>query len=185
MKSNTHLIVITASLITIFILIEVISFSPLSTANLDFEKEMFLSVWNKTGFHSEFDSYVDSEPYGYGAYDVHQTNLFNRGDTLLLYVEPAGFSHKRLVSEKNDTLYSMNFTADVLVSNNGGKLIASKENIPIREIVSHHKNTELYLTLAINQTIPFPTGDYTFQYFITDQNSGKNFKIVKDVRISI
>jgi len=166
-------------------LIEVFSFSPLSTAELDVEKETYLSVWNKTGFHSEFDAYIDSEPYGYGAYDEHHTNLFKQGDTLFLYIEPAGFTNKSFPDEKNDTLYLMNFTADVLVSNKEGKVIASTENIPIREIVSHHINTELYLTLAINQTIPFPIGEYILQYFITDRNSGKNFEIVKDVQIGI
>ena len=78
----------------------------------------------------------------------------------------------------------MNFSADVLISNKEGKVMASGENIPLKEIISRYENTELYLILAINQKVPFPPGEYIIQYFITDQNSGKNFEIVKNIKIT-
>jgi hypothetical protein len=48
----------------------------------------------------------------------------------------------------------------------------------------HHQNKELNLNISIDQSSPFPRGDYIITYRITDKNSsGKSFDIIKDVTV--
>ena len=39
-------------------------------------------------FGSAFDTFVSSEPGGYGIYEERKSNVFKPGETFLLYVEP-------------------------------------------------------------------------------------------------
>ena len=54
---------------------------------------------------------------------------------------------------------------------------------PVSNIVSYHQNKELNLDISIEQSSPFPPGDYVITYRITDENSGKSFDIIKDVTV--
>ena len=77
----------------------------------------------------------------------------------------------------------MNFTLDFLISDKNGKVLTGQQDIPISNLVSHHQNKELILTISIDQSSPFPPGNYIITYRVTDQNSGKSFDIKKDVTI--
>ena len=46
------------------------------------------SVAGEQTFRSAFDTFVSSEPGGYGIYEERKSNVFNPGETFLLYVEP-------------------------------------------------------------------------------------------------
>jgi hypothetical protein len=61
--------------------------------------------------------------------------------------------------------------------------LTGQQDIPISNLVSHHQNKELILTISIDQSSPFPPGDYVITYRVTDNNSGKSFDIPKDVTI--
>ncbi|HJR48596.1 MAG TPA: hypothetical protein VJ799_10620, partial [Nitrososphaeraceae archaeon] len=43
---------------------------------------------NEGTFRSQFDTFVSSEPTGYGMYEEKESNIFAPGETFLLYVEP-------------------------------------------------------------------------------------------------
>ncbi len=53
-----------------------------STTSLAEEKE---TNQNQT-FRSAFDTFVNSEPQGYGIYDEKDSNVFRPGETLILYM---------------------------------------------------------------------------------------------------
>ena len=55
---------------------------------------------------------------------------------------------------------------------------------PIATLISHHKNKELYMIVTVNQSTPFPPGNYVLKYTIHDVPSGNSFDIMKDVVIS-
>src|SRR3712207_5045581 len=58
-------------------------------------KDLYLSVWNQTEFNATFSTFI--EPFsaaGYGVYE-ERNNIFAPGETIVLYVEPVGFSHER------------------------------------------------------------------------------------------
>ena len=71
---------------------------------------------NEGTFRSQFDTFVSSEPAGYGMYEEKESNIFAPGETFLLYVEPVGYSYGNVTDENGDQLYTMNFTADFTIS---------------------------------------------------------------------
>lgn len=137
---------------------------------------------NNSTFYSSFNSYVLSYPKGYGSYLTQNSSTFHKNDTILLYLEPIGFSYKPIKDSTGNTLFLINFGIDVLISNNNGDLLERIENIATKEIVSYHKNKEVYLIIEFKPQ-NLKSGKYYFQYFISDKNSGKNFEVVKDIII--
>ena len=138
---------------------------------------------NETTFHSQFNTYVVSDPSGYGSYQPLKSLLFKPNQTLILYIEPANFGYKEFIY-KNYTQYLMNFSADILISDANYKSISKTENIHIDELISFHKNKEVFLTIKLEFPSSFPEGKYFIQYFINDGISGKSFEIIKNVVIS-
>src|SRR6476620_3150373 len=84
---------------------------------------------------------------------------------------------------KSETLYLSNFTADVIISDKAGKVLVGVQNLPVSEILSHHKNNEISLTVSLTQSNPFPVGDYMVKYLIRDVLSGNTFQIVKNIKV--
>jgi hypothetical protein len=138
---------------------------------------------NEQGFRSQFDTFVTSEPRGYGMYDERESNVFAPGETFLLYIEPVGYAYGNVTDEEGNQLYTMNFTVDFVISDPDGTVLGGQEGLPIGNLVSHHQNKELNLDIKIDQTSPFPPGDYIITYTVTDENSGESFDIRKDVTI--
>ena len=141
------------------------------------------SVTGNQTFRSAFDTFVSSEPGGYGIYEDRKSNVFKPGETFLLYVEPVGYAYGTVTDEDGNRLYTMNFTVDFFISDKNGTVLAGQEEIPISNLVSHHQNKELFFDISIDQSSPFPPGDYVITYRITDKNSGKSFDITKDVTV--
>src|ERR687885_969318 len=165
--------------------------SPLSSSNssattittdLKTAREQYLSAWNRSGFHSQFDTFVDSVE-AYGIYQEHRSNIFRPGEDIILYAEPVGFSHVP-VNINNTKLYLINLTASIILSDTQGNILFGRENIPALSIVSHTQNTEMFARLRVGQSSPFPPGGYVITYILTDVPSGKNFKIVKDITVA-
>jgi hypothetical protein len=141
------------------------------------------SVEGNQTFSSAFDTFVSSEPGGYGIYDARESNIFKPGETFLLYVEPVGYDYGTVTDADGTRLYTMNFTLDFLISDKNGTVLTGQKDVPISNLVSHHQNKELNLDISIDQSSPFPPGDYVITYTITDKNSGKSFDITKDATV--
>ncbi len=134
-------------------------------------------------FRSVNDTFVASEPLGFGVYDKKSSNIFRPGEEILLYIEPAGFEYGT-VPDGNKTLYTIEFSADFAISDTNGNVLTDQQEIPVSDIVSHHQNKEVFIPFTITQTTPFPPGNYIITYTIHDVNSGKSFDITKEVVIS-
>jgi hypothetical protein len=122
---------------------------------------------------------------------VHKSNVFKPGEPIILYVEPVGFTHLPIngggvpnTNSNNTKLYLINLTAGIVLSDKQGNILLGRENIPLLNVISHNKNTELFMNLRVTQSSPFPAGDYVVTYTVTDVPSGKNFKIVKDIVVA-
>jgi hypothetical protein len=79
----------------------------------------------------------------------------------------------------HDFIYS-NF----LIGTKNGTIIGGGQDIKLAQPVSHYRNTELFITLTVTQTNPFPAGDYVIKYTVKDQIKGKSFDISKDITIT-
>jgi hypothetical protein len=151
--------------------------------SLDGARDLYLSVWNQTEFNATFSTYVNSTAVGYGVYEEHG-DVFMPGETMILYVEPVGFDHKELLDKEGNKLYLVNITADSIIASANGTELQAIEDVPVGSIISHRPNTELFLELELTQKRPFPEGDYTITYVITDEVSGESFELAKDVRVA-
>jgi hypothetical protein len=177
----------TALLVSIIITTSV-SFQSLSaqTNASDTTTEQGIITSNET-FASSLDLFVVPESLlGYGVYDELPSNTFAPGEDIVLYSEPVGFSYKPVLSNATNgkAQYLMNFTADLVVTDNGGNVLGGFQDFPISEIISHHQNKEINLVITLSQTSPLPEGDYKVLYTVHDQPSGNTFEITKDVTIS-
>jgi PsbP len=153
-----------------------------NATDLNTAREQYLSAWTSSGFHSQFDIFVNSID-GYGIYQEHKSNIFKPGEDIILYVEPVGFSHVP-VNINNTKLYLVNLTASIILSDTQGNILFGRENIPILDIVSHTQNTEMFARLRVGQSSPFPPGGYVITYILNDVPSGKSFKIVKNITVT-
>ncbi len=135
-------------------------------------------------FRSAFDTFVTSEPEGYGMYQERGSNVFEPGETMVLYIEPVGFRYSNLTDDQGNQLYSINFDASFAIYDKDGNVVLEPVNAPIPQIVSHYKNKEVFIPFTITQSSPFPPGEYMIKYSILDENSGNVFELDKNITIS-
>jgi hypothetical protein len=56
--------------------------------------------------------------------------------------------------------------------------------IPVANITTPHKNTELFLVLTITPEQSVPEGDYVLKYIVKDKPTGRTFDIVKEITLA-
>ena len=135
---------------------------------------------NASTFHPAFSTFVTpGSVNGFGVYQPHNSSIFRPGEKIVLYIEPVGYSYKPIGS-----MFLMNFTGDLLISDKAGHVLGGFQNLPLSTILSHHKNRELTLTVSLTQTKPFPPGNYVLKYTIHDIPTGKSFDILKNISIN-
>jgi hypothetical protein len=163
---------------------------------LEAARQQYLSVWNNTAFESQFDVFVaEGSHVGYGLYREHvPANIFRPGETIVLYIEPVGFGHEPIIDTNtadtsnssapaSRTLYLINMTADYIISDSAGNVLATIEDLPASSLISHRQNTEFSLTLTLSQEEPFPIGDYMISYIVHDDVTGQSFQIDRSITI--
>ena len=116
--------------------------------------------------------------------NVSSANTFAPGETMYLYVEPVGFTHSPNSNESANTRYTIDISADIIISAPNGTELASIIDLPVIKVTSHQKNTELSLLLTLTQIKPFPIGDYNIKYVVKDKPSGRTFDITKEITIT-
>lgn len=158
--------------------------TPISGQDMAINQTQVETTNQQQTFRSAFDTFISSEPQGYGIYEERESNTFRPGETILLYIEPKGFEYGTLTDENGKTLYTIDFTADFTLTDNRGNILGGQQGLPISDIVSHHQNKEVFIPFTITQTNPFPQGNYIITYTIHDNNSGNSFDIVKEITIS-
>lgn len=154
--------------------------------SLEAAKEQYLTVWNQTEFQIAFNTYIEPDSAtGYGIYEEHvNNNIFRPGETIELYLEPVAFGHQQIRDDSGNTLYLMNLTADVILSDVNGNEILTFEDAPVGSMISYRQNTEMHVTLTVTQSQPFPVGDYIVTYIVHDQVKGESFQIDKRITIA-
>lgn len=148
------------------------------------EKTKETSANQNQVFMSAFDTFVTSNPQGYGVYEERDSDTFRPGETIILYIEPTGFEYGTLTDDGGNILYTIDFTADFTISNTDGNILTRQQGLPVSDIVSYSQNKEVFIPFTITQTIPFPPGNYIITYTIYDNNSRNSFDIVKEIIIS-
>jgi hypothetical protein len=160
--------------------------SPTQATDLEAARQRYLEVWNQTEFQIAFNTFIEpGSATGYGIFEeLNNNNTFEPGETIQLYAEPVGFGQQEILDNNGNILYLMNLTADVFVSDTNGNELASIEDAPLIDIISHRQNTEVQLILTVTQDDPFPVGDYIITYIVYDQIKRESFQIEKRITIT-
>jgi hypothetical protein len=166
-------------------------------AELEAARQQYLLAWNNTAFGSQFDVFVAEGTHsGFGIYREHTpASVFRPGETMVLYVEPVGYGHQLITDASSipdgggnstattGTLYLMNMTADIIISDSSGTELVTIEDLPAANLISYRQNTEFSLTLTLSQEQPFPVGDYIVTYVVHDHVTGQSFQIDRGITI--
>src|SRR5437870_5035248 len=101
---------------------------------------------------------------------LNKNELLTITSLIILAAAPLIFT-----TNKSETLYLSNFTADVVISDKAGKVLGGVQNLPVSEILSHHKNNEISLTVSLTQSNPFPVRRLYGQISHKRRTIGKHF----------
>jgi hypothetical protein len=166
-------------------------------AEFEAARQQYLLAWNNTVFSSQFDVFIaEGTLSGYGVYREHvPANVFRPGETMVLYAEPVGFGHQPITDASSTqdggnntnattrTLYLINMTVDIIISDSSGTELETLENLPGAGLISHRQITEFPLEVTLSQEAPFPVGDYIITYVVHDQVTGQSFQIDRGITI--
>lgn len=100
---------------------------------------------------------------GYGQFDARPHSVFTRGETIRVYVEPAGFDHA-----KQDERFRISLACDYAILAADGKIAASDRNVKEVEITSSQANAELAIDLALPH-LDLPPGAYNLEITVRDR----------------
>ena len=125
-----------------------------------------VSAWERAPLGVRRAIFVQERPKLFGAYAERPTNVFRRGEPLLTYAEPIGYS----------------WTPGPDGFRFGGKVLGGQEKFLTFSQTSQAKVRELMLNVDLNLT-GAPPGDYVLHYVLHDVGSGRTATIEQPFRI--
>lgn len=136
-----------------------------------------VSAWEKAPLGVRRAIFVQERPKLFGAYAERPTNVFRRGEPLLTYAEPIGYSWTPVPDG-----FRFGVTLDFLVKSRDGKVLGGQEKFLTFSQTSQAKVRELMLNVDLNLT-GAPPGDYVLHYVLHDVGSGRTAAIEQPFRI--
>lgn len=116
---------------------------------------------------------------GYGVYNPRPTNLFRKGEPIVIYAEPFGFAY----GTPGEGLHSIGFAVDLQVLDASGNELASVPNVTQLDLNSRYQNREFQANITYNLDGIAP-GKYTLVTTLRDKNSEKAGVFRTDIEIT-
>lgn len=116
---------------------------------------------------------------GYGVYNPRPTNLFRKGEPIVIYAEPFGFAY----GTPGEGLHSIGFAVDLQVLDASGNELASVPNVTQLDLNSRYQNREFQANITYNLDGIAP-GKYTLVTVLRDKNSEKSGTFRTDIEIT-
>ncbi|MDI6849548.1 MAG: hypothetical protein QME69_07125 [Candidatus Saccharicenans sp.] len=104
----------------------------------------------------------------YGVYEPEEDNVYSDGETIYLYLEPAGYK----ITKNEDGSYQFRFLADFQLVAEDGEILGGQERFADLPFKSWHPNKEVALTFNYNFS-GFTAGNYKIITTVHDANSDK------------
>lgn len=123
-------------------------------------------VWSLKPMGIKGASLVAQKAGAYGQYQPRPNNVYQKGEPILIYVEPAGYRFK-----KQGEMYTFGFSADFAVLSEDGKVLGGQKNFNRWQFSSREPLFEVYVNLTYNLT-GAPPGTYLMQTTLHDANGG-------------
>ncbi len=135
-------------------------------ARLERLDDEFAKVWARSPLAFRNVNVVNNAE-GFGDFERRDGDTFKAGETLMVYVEPVGFTYVL----ENDR-YSFALSADLAIENDAGQIIAEGEDLFLIDDSSRVQIREFHMVLSVK--VPqIKAGGYKAVYQVKDMNSGK------------
>jgi len=139
-------------------------------AKLDQLNDEVAKVWASSPLAFR-DVTVVNGAEGFGDFEPRDGNTFKAGETLMVYVEPVGFTYAL-----ENGRYSFALSADLSIESDAGQIIAEGEDLFLIDDSSRVQIREFYMVLSVK--VPeMKAGGYKAIYQVKDMNSGKTGSI--------
>lgn len=145
--------------------------APLSADPLEEAKAAYLEAWQAAPLTLRRAVFAESPAVGYGMYDERASNVFARGEPLLIYIQPEGYGW--LEGPDGNTL---GFTIDLRIGTQDGVAMLEQDDFMALETSSLEKPTDFFGNLTITLT-GFPKGAFLLTLIINDIASDKTTSV--------
>lgn len=135
-------------------------------ARLDRLDDEVAKIWASSPLAFRSVTLVNSVE-GFGDFKPRDGNNFKAGETLMVYVEPVGFSY---VPENGR--YSFALSADLSIESDAGHIIVEGEDLFLIDESSLVQIREFHMVLSV-EVPEIKAGGYKAVYQVKDMNSGK------------
>jgi len=125
-------------------------------------------LWGKIPLTLNNVLFVKGPDNSYGVYAPEEDDVYASGETIYLYLEPAGYQFKKTPSGQ----YEFHFVADFQLADEKGEILGGQEKFADLPFTSWHPNKEMSLTFNYHFT-GLPAGKYKLITTVHDLNSGQ------------
>ncbi|MBC7364521.1 MAG: hypothetical protein H5U07_08290 [Candidatus Aminicenantes bacterium] len=138
---------------------------PAALKNIDLIKD---KVWEESPLLLLNPTLVKAQDNSYGVFEPEEDNIYSNGQTIYLYIEPAGY---RIIRSEAG-YYEFRFLADFQVADENGQILGGQEKSADLPFKSWHPNKEVVITFNYNFSGLTP-GKYKIITTVYDANSDK------------
>ncbi len=135
-------------------------------------------VWEDAPFMLKNVVLVKGMNNTYGVYEPEEDDVYGQGDTIYVYLEPAGYK----IIKNEAGYYQFRFTADFQLVNENGEILGGQEQFANLPFKSWHPNKEIAITFNYNFS-GIPAGKYKVITTVYDANSDRKASV--DTRFTI
>ncbi|MBW2062579.1 MAG: hypothetical protein JRI95_13605 [Deltaproteobacteria bacterium] len=136
-------------------------------------RQALQGTWNKAPLTLNNVTWIIEPPDGYGMYEPRESDVFNPAEPILIYLEPVGFTIKKV-----GPFYRFRLYADFAVLDAKDKLLGSQKNFAQYQVESRSLHTEYPMFFTFNFR-ELPPGKYKLQITIHDEYSDKEATLSK------
>lgn len=106
---------------------------------------------------------------GYGVYNPRETNVFAKGESIIIYTEPVGFGYG---AEENG-VWSIGFNVDLQVLTEAGEVLGDVPSVTDLKLISRYQNREFQANITYDLN-GLEAGRYRLITTLRDKNSTRS-----------
>lgn len=106
---------------------------------------------------------------GYGVYNPRETNVFGKGESIIIYCEPVGFGY----AVEDGGVWSIGFNVDLQVLTEAGEVLGDVPSVTDLKLISRYQNREFQANITYDLN-GLDAGRYRLITTLRDKNSTRS-----------
>jgi hypothetical protein len=106
---------------------------------------------------------------GYGVFNPRETNVFKKGESIIIYTEPVGFGY----GAEEGGVWSIGFDVDLQVLTEAGEVLGDVPSVTDLKLISRYQNREFQANITYDLN-GLEAGRYRLITTLRDQNSTRS-----------